>query len=45
MSAIGVHGMMLMFALISLIGGLLIKVFIPETKAKSIEEILMMLEK
>lgn len=45
MSQLGVDGVLLIFTVISLIGGVLIKTLIPETKGKSIEEILMMLEK
>lgn len=45
MDAIGMHGTMLVFSVVSFVGTVLIMLFIPETKGKSIEEILQILEK
>lgn len=36
---LGMHGTMLLFSLASLIGGLFVVRFLPETKGKSYEEI------
>lgn len=45
LTLIGMHGTMLLYAIVSIVGTVLIVVFIPETKGKSIEEIIQLLEK
>jgi hypothetical protein len=45
MAGIGIDGTMLIFAAFSLVGGVLIQTTVPETKGKSVEEILTILEK
>jgi hypothetical protein len=42
---IGMHGTMLLYAIVSIVGTILIMLFIPETKGKSIEEIIQLLER
>lgn len=41
----GMDGTMMLYALVCFVGTLLIMLFIPETKGKSVEEIIELLEK
>jgi hypothetical protein len=45
MSLLGIYGTMLLFAVNCLVSGVIIIALLPETKGKSFEEILQLLEK